>query len=392
MATWDHVACFDGERWTVYDRQRLAVGPLVYFSSISCDNRGNVWVGTNAGLLQFDGAGWTIYTPLNSGLPDWSVSGVACQAGGPLAGPTLWIGMHHKGLVHFSKGKWRNYHSGNSEMPGDQVVSLHLRPKGELWMGVFNHGVVRLWGREQFTTYDWRNSPFPSHVAWDIASDAHGNLWMATADGLVRFDDREWQVFTIYNSDIPDHAAKNLEIDQEGNLWVGTIWSGLMKYDGQHWTVYDTTNSPLPSNNIVSLAVDRWGNKWIGTWGKGLAIFREGGVILRAEAQESSAPQECALRQSYPNPFSVVGHGRGGRRISTTISFELGRPSAVKIEILDTMGRLIRVLAARHYPEGVHAVPWDGRSEEGAPVPSGLYFCRMLCDGGVFLQKMTVMR
>lgn len=52
LATWDHVACFDGERWTVYDRQRLAVAALVYLSSVGCDNKANAWVG----LLQFDGA------------------------------------------------------------------------------------------------------------------------------------------------------------------------------------------------------------------------------------------------------------------------------------------------------------------------------------------------
>jgi len=46
------------------------------------------------------------------------------------------------------------------------------------------------------------------------------------------------------------------------------------------WIVYDTDNSGLPHLAVPALAFDGPGNKWIGTWGGGLAVYREGGVIL----------------------------------------------------------------------------------------------------------------
>ena len=55
---------------------------------------------------------------------------------------------------------------------------------------------------------------------------------------------------------------------------------GLAKFDEENWTVYDTANSDLPDNWIWGLAIDDQGNIWIGTLGGGLAVYREGGVIL----------------------------------------------------------------------------------------------------------------
>ena len=46
------------------------------------------------------------------------------------------------------------------------------------------------------------------------------------------------------------------------------------------WIVYNTRNSGLPDNWVWSLAIDEQGNKWIGTESGGLAVYREGGVIL----------------------------------------------------------------------------------------------------------------
>jgi len=46
------------------------------------------------------------------------------------------------------------------------------------------------------------------------------------------------------------------------------------------WIVYNTDNSGLPHDRVRSLAIDEQGNKWIGTDGGGLAVYREGGVIL----------------------------------------------------------------------------------------------------------------
>jgi len=86
-------------------------------------------------------------------------------------------------------------------------------------------------------------------------------------------------VYDTGNSGLPHKTIQALAIDAQGALWIGT-GLGLVKSDGVNWTVYNTENSGLPHNDIGALAIDAHGNLWIGTRRDGLAVYREGGVIL----------------------------------------------------------------------------------------------------------------
>ncbi|MEZ4655879.1 MAG: FlgD immunoglobulin-like domain containing protein, partial [Candidatus Eisenbacteria bacterium] len=58
--------------------------------------------------------------------------------------------------------------------------------------------------------------------------------------------------------------------------------------------------------------------------------------------------------------------------------YELPRPLSVTLEIFGIDGRRVRVLRdGRFETAGRHAVVWDGRGEEGAPVAQGTYFYRL---------------
>ncbi len=88
---------------------------------------------------------------------------------------------------------------------------------------------------------------------------------------------------------------------------------------------------------------------------------------LRTEASsEVFVPMTYALRGNWPNPF----------RSRTTISFDLPRRSWVRLEIYDVAGRRVRRLADREMPAGRSELQWSGRSEDGMPAGSGVYYCR----------------
>jgi len=65
-------------------------------------------------------------------------------------------------------------------------------------------------------------------------------------------------------------------------VWVGTEGGGLVRINRitGETMFYNKANSGLPDNRVNAIAIDNAGNKWIGTNGGGLAVYREGGVIL----------------------------------------------------------------------------------------------------------------
>jgi hypothetical protein len=95
---------------------------------------------------------------------------------------------------------------------------------------------------------------------------------------------------------------------------------------------------------------------------------------------ESVVPTEFALQTNHPNPFSRV----------TTIGFALPRPTQVRLEVFDLLGRRVRTLASSEYPVGEHSIEWDGRQEGGAAVRGGVYLCRMIA-GAFTAKRMMVL-
>lgn len=93
--------------------------------------------------------------------------------------------------------------------------------------------------------------------------------------------------------------------------------------------------------------------------------LRPGGTAIPA------LPDRTSLLPSIPNPFSNFA----------TIGFELPRPSTVRIEVFDLLGRRVRTLTDRQWPAGRHAVTWDRTTDRGDRLSSGVYLCRMTADG-----------
>lgn len=83
-----------------------------------------------------------------------------------------------------------------------------------------------------------------------------------------------------------------------------------------------------------------------------------------------------------PNPFNP----------RTEISFALGAPGAVRLELYDLRGHLVRVLADGDLEAGEHRVPWDGRDDAGRALPSGSYLCRLAAEGRQVARKLTLVR
>ena len=70
---------------------------------------------------------------------------------------------------------------------------------------------------------------------------------------------------------------------------------------------------------------------------------------------------------NYPNPFNEL----------TVISYTLKVSGRVSLEIYDMQGQEVRTLVNENQPAGEHSVVWDGLTDRGEPVDSGIYFYRI---------------
>jgi hypothetical protein len=99
------------------------------------------------------------------------------------------------------------------------------------------------------------------------------------------------------------------------------------------------------------------------------------------ETDEIETPAlPLVLDQNRPNPFNP----------STEIRFSLPHRCAVRLNVFDAAGRLVRVLHNGILGPGGHSIVWDGTNNAGRAVGSGVYFYR-LCAGKEAISKKMVL-
>lgn len=101
-----------------------------------------------------------------------------------------------------------------------------------------------------------------------MAFDKSGNLWVATADALMRYDGEVWKTFTEKDAGFPIDNIKCMSFDSNNRIWCGAfgenrIGNGLIMYDGTNWYNYKTNNSQIPSDFVGSINVDNNDVVWL---------------------------------------------------------------------------------------------------------------------------------
>ncbi len=119
-----------------------------------------------------------------------------------------------------------------------------------------------------------------------IFQDSKGFIWVATRDGLNRYDGNEMRVFRNVPGDsvsLSDNYVRCLAEDRSHTLWIGTS-DGLNRFN----PVTQTFTRYLSATAINTLYVDKTGKVWIGTDGQGLCRMKSDG--LGFDAFQDSAP------------------------------------------------------------------------------------------------------
>ena len=264
---------------------------------------GYLWLGTELGLVRFDGVRavpWTF--PSNQRLVSSSILSLLATRDG-----SLWIGTVD-GLARWQGGTLTHY----AELAGQRIQSLTEDRTGKVWAASFRPAGAtlceirdrtavcvghdgtfgpwvrayedpdgRLWVHASTGLWQWtpgppKRYPLPNASTWfqtsqPLVQGDTASALIVIAGGLHSFVNGRVTSYAV--SGVPQpFTPLNLLRTRDGALWIGTLERGLVRIAGRTSTM--TRRDGLSSDRIFSSFQDREGNVWIGT-AQGLDRFSE---------------------------------------------------------------------------------------------------------------------
>jgi len=98
--------------------------------------------------------------------------------------------------------------------------------------------------------------------------------------------------------------------------------------------------------------------------------------------EKAEGPQKSVLLHNSPNPFNP----------STTIRYELSQTSRVSLRVYNMLGQEVATLVDGFEEPGAKSVIWEGTSQSGDPLPSGVYFSVLRVGDLVATDKMLLLK
>ena len=236
---------------------------------------GYIWLGTNGGLVRFDGIRFTTFDAGNT--PELRSNRILALAED--RDSTRWIGTQNGGLTCYRQGKFRNY-STKDGLPDESVFSIEADPQGNLWLSP--GGLLRLTdGR--FTLYTTRDG-LPSNGSGNIRAAPDGSIWFRSGDFIMHFHDGRFERFST--KDLPaDWISRvvTMSVARDGSLWLVTEY-GLVHLQNGSFTILNTHSAVpdatvMPSEFVLTTFEDRTGSLRFLT-PSGLAHYQDGKVIV----------------------------------------------------------------------------------------------------------------
>jgi len=290
------------EQWTT--ETRFPGGAV---NGIAQTADGYLWIGTDRGLLRFDGFDFrpVSFTSITT-ASNVSILQLLTDAGGK-----LWIRPQGADLVRQKDGKFESVRygpvaitavskdnndgvlvsdiqQGTFRFRADDVqklgpasppvISLAETAEGKIWMGTLGDGLFFLTGGRATQV----NAGLPDRKINCLLAIGSDELWVGTDTGLYRGNGKDFRRIAL-PSFLGIVQVLSLLRDRDSNIWVGTT-RGLLRINGKGIS-FSEENELRGDGGINVLFEDREGNLWIGG-ARGLGRIRDSAFVTYSSVSD----------------------------------------------------------------------------------------------------------
>ncbi len=248
---------FDGVRFVVFDPENTPAFASPKVDTIVEDRAGRLWLGTEGGLVVREAGAFRAVASPDAGR--LFVSSLAFAPDG-----ALWAGTP-RGLMRLEGGRLV------ADRLTEPIASLAFDAAGGMWVGTPDFLVYRsTQGERRFTKQELGGSPDALLVA------KAGTLWLGTDRALLRYENGAFRRAATN----PELTAQiwDLREDAQGTLWIATNDTGLLRVAGGRVTRMSAGDG-LGDDQLRSVLPDRQGNVWVGTSSAGVTRLKDGDAL-----------------------------------------------------------------------------------------------------------------
>ena len=239
--------------------------------AINEDKQGNIYIGTKGGIRRINKLGKveSVNIPHEENI---GFLGMVVDER-----DNLWLATN-EGVIKYNGFTTKRYQEKNG-LVGNNVWCVLKDREGNLWFGTIGSGVSKFLG-EEFKTYGKKDS-LPGEIVTTLFQDSKRNIWLGLQDcGVTKLQKNNITTYSLNpkkrDNSIADNTVRAIEEDNSGRIYFGTK-DGLSILDGNTFTNYGTKNG-LPSNLIHSIFKDKYDRMWIGTK-YGICYFQDKKII-----------------------------------------------------------------------------------------------------------------
>jgi signal transduction histidine kinase/ligand-binding sensor domain-containing protein/CheY-like chemotaxis protein/HPt (histidine-containing phosphotransfer) domain-containing protein len=309
------------------------------------DSQGFVWLGTEDGLVRYDGQTLVRYAHspnARGGLPGNFIYQIIEDAH-----HDLWIAIKDAGVARWNRGSdtftvFRHDSANPGSLASDAARAVMMDAHGRVWIGTSDAGIDILdsaTGRIEHLRHDpaYAGSLIDDRI-FTLTLDRSGSVWIGTESGLDRWQSERRAIdhFRHWAQDphslSGDQISRVLE-DRTGGLWVATYDGGLNRMDREGRVVQVFRHDPLrktslSNDDVRALLEDQVGHLWVGTVDGLNLLDRASGAFIHYGRQESDAGslRDSYIRSLYEDSSGLVwiGTDAGGVSRWNPRSWELG--------------------------------------------------------------------